>query len=50
MKSSICSIVVLLLSVSAIGQSNPAAPPAQVTVIRAGTLIDPRASERSIIR
>jgi imidazolonepropionase-like amidohydrolase len=46
MKKSICSIVVLLLSVTAIGQSNPAqAPQSQVTVIRAGTLIDPRADE-----
>src|ERR1019366_3691326 len=47
MKKSICSIGVLLLSVSAIGQSNPAQIPQapQVTVIRAGTLIDPRANE-----
>ena len=47
MKKSICSIVVLLLSLSAIGQSNPAQIPQspQVTVIRAGTLIDPRANE-----
>src|ERR1039457_1563180 len=47
MKKSICSIVVLLLSLSAIGQSNPAQIPQspQVTVIRAGTLIDPRAAE-----
>ena len=47
MKKSICSMVVLLLSVSAIGQSNPAQIPQapQVTVIRAGTLIDPRANE-----
>ena len=47
MKKSICSIVVLLLSLSAIGQSNPAQTPQspQVTVIRAGTLIDPRANE-----
>jgi imidazolonepropionase-like amidohydrolase len=47
MKKSICSIVVLLLSVSAIGQSNSAQVPQspQVTVIRAGTLIDPRAKE-----
>ncbi len=47
MKKSICSIVVLLLSVSASGQSNPAQIPQspQVTVIRAGTLIDPRANE-----
>ena len=44
MKNSICSIVVLLLSLSAIGQTNSAASP-QVTVIRAGTLIDPRAAE-----
>src|SRR5664280_328915 len=44
MKNSICSIVVLLLSLSAIGQTNSAASP-QVTVIRAGTLIDPRANE-----
>jgi imidazolonepropionase-like amidohydrolase len=47
MKKSICSIVVLLLSVSAIGQSNPAQIPQspQVTVIRAGTVIDPRANK-----
>ena len=47
MKNSICSMVVLLLSVTAIGQSNPAQVPQspQVTVIRAGTLIDPRANE-----
>ena len=47
MKKSICSIVVLLLSVSAIGQPNPAQTrqSPQVTVIRAGTLIDPRANE-----
>jgi imidazolonepropionase-like amidohydrolase len=40
-------MVVLLLSVTAIGQSNPAQVPQspQVTVIRAGTLIDPRANE-----
>ena len=47
MKKSICSMVVLLLSASAIGQSNPAQVPQspQVTAIRAGTLIDPRANE-----
>src|ERR1022692_543247 len=47
MKKCIGSVVVLLLSVSAIGQSNPAQIPQspQVTVIRAGTLIDPRANE-----
>ncbi len=44
MKNSFCSIVILLLSVSAIGQSNSAAASPQVTVIRAGTLIDPRAN------
>jgi imidazolonepropionase-like amidohydrolase len=44
MKKPICSVVVLLLSLTAIAQSNPASPP-QVTVIRAGTLIDPRANE-----
>src|SRR5450759_1644887 len=44
MKKSICGIVVLLLSMSAIAQTNPVASP-QVTVIRAGTLIDPRADE-----
>ncbi len=44
MKNSICSIVVLLLSLTAIAQSSPEATP-QVTVIRAGTLIDPRANE-----
>jgi imidazolonepropionase-like amidohydrolase len=40
-------MVVLLLSASAIGQSNPAQVPQspQVTAIRAGTLIDPRANE-----
>ena len=47
MQKSICSIVVLLVSLTAIGQSNPAqvSQPSQVTVIRAGTLIDPRANE-----
>ncbi len=44
MKNFTCTIVVLLLSLSAIAQTNPAAPP-QVTVIRAGTLIDPRANQ-----
>ncbi len=47
MKTFTCSIFVLLLSVSAIGQSNQAQTPQspRVTVIRAGTLIDPRANE-----
>ena len=47
MKKAICSIVVLLFPLTAIGQSNPAQVPQspQVTVIRAGTLIDPRANE-----
>ena len=47
MNKPICSIVVLLLSLTAIAQSNPAQIPQspQVTVIRAGTLIDPRANE-----
>jgi imidazolonepropionase-like amidohydrolase len=44
MKKSIGSIAVLLLSLSAIAQTNPAASP-QVTVIRVGTLIDPRANQ-----
>ena len=44
MKSFICSIVVLLLSLTAIAQSNPVTTP-QITVIRAGTLIDPRVNE-----
>ena len=48
MKTFICSIVVLLLSATTIGQSQsryklPNRP--QITVIRAGTLIDPRANE-----
>ncbi len=41
MKTCISSLM-LLLSSAAIGQSNPPAPPPQVAVIRAGTLIDPR--------
>ncbi len=47
MKKFICSIVVLFLPLTAIGQSNPAqtTPSSQVTVIRAGTLIDPRTDE-----
>ncbi len=46
MKKSICSIVVLLLSfASLLAQSNPSAAPPQVTVLRAGTLIDPRTNE-----
>ncbi len=47
MKTFICSIVVLLLSVTTIGQSHSAevSKPSQLTVIRAGTLIDPRANE-----
>src|SRR5271167_84842 len=47
MKKFTCSIVVLLLSVTAIGQSKSAqtAQSPQVTVIRAGTLIDPRANQ-----
>src|SRR5208337_999410 len=47
MKKFICSIVVLMLSVTAIGQSIPAQSlqSPQITVIRAGTLIDPRANE-----
>jgi imidazolonepropionase-like amidohydrolase len=44
MKSFICSIVVLLLSLTAVAQSNPVASP-QITVIRAGMLIDPRSNE-----
>src|SRR5271165_7045461 len=44
MKTFTYGIFVLLFSASAIGQSNPAQPP-QITVIRAGTLIDPRANE-----
>ena len=42
--SFICSILVLLFSLVAIGQSNPAPQSLAVTVIRAGTLIDPRAN------
>ena len=47
MKKAICSIVVLCFPLTAIGQSNPAQvpQPPQVTVIRAGTLIDPRTNE-----
>jgi imidazolonepropionase-like amidohydrolase len=44
-KSFICSILVLLFSLVAIGQSNPAPQSLAVMVIRAGTLIDPRANE-----
>jgi imidazolonepropionase-like amidohydrolase len=44
-KSFICSILVLLFSLVASGQSNPAPQSLAVTVIRAGTLIDPRANE-----
>jgi len=43
----ICSVAVLLLSWTALGQSSPSQAPQSppVTVIRAGTLIDPRVNE-----
>jgi imidazolonepropionase-like amidohydrolase len=47
MKTFICSIVVLLLSATTIGQAQSAtvSKSSQLTVIRAGTLIDPRANQ-----
>ncbi len=47
MKSFICSLLILLLSAPSLAQSGstPAAQVAPVAVIRAGTLIDPRANE-----
>ncbi len=45
MKKFIGSIVILLFPLIVIGQANPSTPPLQVTVIRAGTLIDPRTDE-----
>ena len=47
MNKTICSVAVLLLSWTALGQSSPSQAPQSppVTVIRAGTLIDPRVNE-----